>query len=167
MKRVRIVPSPEMARSPRIWTTPGGVASPLDVGRDARGEVAVVGAQHLGGRPDATTRPSRAARRGRRRARPRPGRGRRTGACPRRGELADAAQALALEGLVADGEHLVEQQDVGLDVEATAKPSRMYMPRRVGAHGLSMNASSSANAMIVVEPLVDLPRGRPWMAAFM
>jgi hypothetical protein len=41
---------------------------------------------------------------------------------------AHAVEALALERLVADGEHLVDEQDVGVDVDATAKPRRTYMP---------------------------------------
>ena len=32
-------------------------------------------------------------------------------------ELVHAVQALALEGLVADGEHLVDEQHVGIDVD--------------------------------------------------
>ncbi len=43
-------------------------------------------------------------------------------------ELSDAVHALALEGLVADGQHLVDQQDSGSTCTATAKASRTYMP---------------------------------------
>ena len=47
----------------------------------------------------------------------------------------DLAEALALELLVADGEHLVEQQHVGLDVRGDGEAEPHVHPRRVGAHG--------------------------------
>ena len=49
-------------------------------------------------------------------------------------ELEDLAEALALERLVADGEHLVEQQDVGLDVRRDREAEPHVHPRRVRAH---------------------------------
>ena len=48
-------------------------------------------------------------------------------------ELGDLAEALALELLVADGEHLVEQQHVGLDVRGDREPESHVHARRVGA----------------------------------
>ena len=49
-------------------------------------------------------------------------------------ELEDLAEALPLERLVADGEHLVEQQDVGLDVRGDREAEAHVHPRRVRAH---------------------------------
>ena len=43
-------------------------------------------------------------------------------------ELPDLVHALALEGLVADGEDLVDEQEVGIEWTATANASRTYMP---------------------------------------
>ena len=50
-------------------------------------------------------------------------------------ELGDLAEALALELLVADREHLVEQQHIGLDVRRDGEAEPHVHPRRVGAHG--------------------------------
>ena len=64
-------------------------------------------------------------------------------------ELQDLADALALERLVADSEHLVQQQDVRVArATAIAKPSRMCIPDEYVRTGRSMNRSSSANATI-------------------
>jgi hypothetical protein len=49
-------------------------------------------------------------------------------------EVEDLAEALALEGLVADGEHLVEEQDVGLDVRRDRKAEPHVHPRGVRPH---------------------------------
>ena len=43
-------------------------------------------------------------------------------------ELLDPLDALALERLVADREHLVDEKDVGVDVHRDREPSRTYMP---------------------------------------
>ena len=50
-------------------------------------------------------------------------------------ELGDLAEALALELLVADREHLVEQQDVGLDVRGDGEAEAHVHPGGVGPHG--------------------------------
>ena len=50
-------------------------------------------------------------------------------------ELEDLPEALALERLVADGEHLVEQQHVGLDVRGDREAETHVHPRRVRPHG--------------------------------
>ena len=50
-------------------------------------------------------------------------------------ELGDLAEALALERLVADGEHLVEQQHVGLDVRRDREAEAHVHPGRVRPHG--------------------------------
>ena len=49
-------------------------------------------------------------------------------------ELEDLAEALALEGLVADGEHLVEQQDVRFEMRRDREAEAHVHPRRVRAH---------------------------------
>ena len=49
-------------------------------------------------------------------------------------ELEDLAEAPALELLVADGEHLVEQQHVGVDVRRDREAKPHVHPRRVRAH---------------------------------
>ena len=49
-------------------------------------------------------------------------------------ELEDLAEALALERLVADGEHLVEQQDVGVDVHRDREAKPHVHARGVGAN---------------------------------
>ena len=49
-------------------------------------------------------------------------------------ELGDLAEALALELLVADGEHLVEQQHVGANVRGDGEPQTHVHPRRVRTH---------------------------------
>jgi len=43
-------------------------------------------------------------------------------------EVGELLVALALELLVADGEDLIDQEDVGVDVDATENPRRTYMP---------------------------------------
>ena len=48
-------------------------------------------------------------------------------------ELEDLAEALALELLVADREHLVEQQHVGLEVRRDREAEPHVHPRRVRA----------------------------------
>ncbi len=49
-------------------------------------------------------------------------------------EVADLAEALLLERLVADGEHLVQQQHVGLDVHRDREAEPHVHPRRVRPH---------------------------------
>ena len=49
-------------------------------------------------------------------------------------ELGDLPEALPLELLVADGEHLVEQQHVGLDVRRDREAEAHEHARRVRAH---------------------------------
>ena len=49
-------------------------------------------------------------------------------------ELEDLAEALALERLVADGEHLVQQQHVRLEVRGDREAEAHLHPRGVGAH---------------------------------
>ena len=46
-------------------------------------------------------------------------------------ELVDAVEALALERLVADGQHLVDEQHVGVDVHRDRETEAHVHPRRV------------------------------------
>ena len=46
-------------------------------------------------------------------------------------ELLDPAQALRLEQLVADGEHLVDEQHVGVEVDGDGEPEAHVHARRV------------------------------------
>ena len=46
-------------------------------------------------------------------------------------ELPDPAQALGLEQLVADGEHLVDEQHVGIEVDGDGEAEAHVHPRRV------------------------------------
>ena len=53
-------------------------------------------------------------------------------------ELEDLAEALALELLVADGEDLIQQQDVGIDVRRNREPqARVHAGPGVGSSGVS------------------------------
>ena len=63
-------------------------------------------------------------------------------------ELRELVEALVRKRLVADREHLVDEQHVRIDVMATANPRRMYMPDEYVFTGASMKSSSSANATI-------------------
>ena len=49
-------------------------------------------------------------------------------------ELGELVEALVGEALVADGEHLVDQQDVGIDVDRHRKAEAHVHARRVGLH---------------------------------
>ena len=49
-------------------------------------------------------------------------------------ELGDLAKALSLEVLVADREHLVEQEHVRLDVRSDGETESHVHPRRIGPH---------------------------------
>jgi hypothetical protein len=50
-------------------------------------------------------------------------------------DLAHLPEALALEGLVADGEHLVDDQDVRLEVRGDGERQAHVHPARVALHG--------------------------------
>ena len=49
-------------------------------------------------------------------------------------ELVDPVEALALEGLVADREHLVDEQHVGVDVDGDREAEAHVHARRVVLH---------------------------------
>ena len=81
-------------------------------------------------------------------------------------EVTDPAVALLREGLVADREHLVEQQDVRLDVHRHREPEPQYMPDEYVLTGWSTNPSSSANATISARCSSMSAREMPNIAAF-
>jgi hypothetical protein len=78
-------------------------------------------------------------------------------------ELEDLPEALALERLVADGEHLVEQQHVGLDVRGDREAEAHVHPREYVRTGRSMKSSSPANATISSSFSRIVARRRPWI----
>ena len=65
---------------------------------------------------------------------------------PSRWNAADPVEASGLEGLVADGEDLVDQHDLGVDVHRAREAEAHEHARRVELHPVSMKSSSSANA---------------------
>ena len=73
-------------------------------------------------------------------------------------ELEDLAEALALEGLVADGEDLVEEQDVGVEVRGDREAEPHVHPRRVGAHRPVDRVLELGERDDLVEALADLAR---------
>ena len=79
-------------------------------------------------------------------------------------ELEDLAEALALERLVADREHLVEQQHLGLDVRGDREAETHVHPRRVRAHRQVDEVLEPGERDDLVELLADRgPRARPWI----
>ena len=74
-------------------------------------------------------------------------------------ELADLVQALPREGLVADGEDLVDEEDVGVDVDRHGKPEPRVHARRVGLDRRVDEALHLREGHDVVEALLDLAPG--------
>ena len=79
-------------------------------------------------------------------------------------ELEDLAEALALERLVADREHLVEQEHVRVQVRRDREAEPHVHPRRVGAHGPVDRLLELGERDDLVEALADLgaARARRW-----
>ena len=71
-------------------------------------------------------------------------------------ELADATDALRLEHLVADGEHLVDEQHVGIEVDRHGETEAHVHPRRVVLHRLVDELGEVGEGDDVVEDPVDL-----------
>ena len=71
-------------------------------------------------------------------------------------ELEDLAEALALEGLVADGEDLVEQEDVRVEMRRDREAEPHVHPRGVGAHGPVDRLLELGEGDDLVEALADL-----------
>ena len=70
-------------------------------------------------------------------------------------ELEDLPEALALERLVADGEHLVEEEHVRLDVRRDREAEPHVHARRVGAHGQVDEVLEPGERDDLVELLAD------------
>ena len=68
----------------------------------------------------------------------------------------DPALALLLEGLVADGEHLVEEQDVGLDVHRDREAQTQVHAGRVGLDGLVGEVLQLGERDDLVQVFVDV-----------
>ena len=75
--------------------------------------------------------------------------------------LEDPPQALALEGLVADGEHLVQQQHVGVDVRGHGEAEAGVHARRVGPHRVVDEGLQLREGDDRLHPLVDLAAREP------
>ena len=71
-------------------------------------------------------------------------------------EREDAAEALPLEGLVADGEDLVEQQDVRVEERGNGEAEAHRHPRRVRAHRAVDRMLELGERDDLVEPLLDV-----------
>ena len=67
-----------------------------------------------------------------------------------------AVQALALEGLVTDGEHLVDEQHVGIDVDRDREAEPDVHPGRVVLHLLVDEPLELGELDDVVEPRIDV-----------
>ena len=71
-------------------------------------------------------------------------------------EVADPAEALLLERLVADGEHLVEQQHVGLHVHRDREAEPHVHPGGVGPHRHVGEGLELGEGDDLVQVLVDV-----------
>jgi hypothetical protein len=74
-------------------------------------------------------------------------------------ELADLVEALAGEGLVTHRQHLVDQQDVRVDVDGHREAQARVHARRVGLDGRVDEALQLGEGHDVVEALLHLPAG--------
>ena len=73
-------------------------------------------------------------------------------------ELADLVQALAREGLVAHGQHLVDEQHVGVDVDGHREAEAHVHARGVGLDRRVDEALQLGEGHDLVEALLDLAR---------
>src|SRR4029450_9386396 len=71
-------------------------------------------------------------------------------------KLEDPVDALALEGLVPDGEHLVEQQDLCVHVDGDREPEAHVHPSGVRPYRQIDEALELAQFPNPVEPAIDL-----------
>ena len=76
-------------------------------------------------------------------------------------ELADPLHALGLERLVADGDDLVDQQDVGIHVDRDGEAEADVHARGVVADRVVDEVFDTGEGNDVVELAVDLPGGEP------
>ena len=75
---------------------------------------------------------------------------------PRGLELLDLAHAPVLEGLVPDGQHLVDQEDVGVHRDRDREAEPHVHPRRVGLDGAVDEGLEPGEGDDLVEPRPDL-----------
>ena len=79
-----------------------------------------------------------------------------TSVAPRGDLLGDARLALALEGLVADGEHLVDEQHVGVEVRGDREAQAQEHARRVRRHRRVDEVAELGERDDRVQALLDL-----------
>src|SRR5689334_16680426 len=72
-------------------------------------------------------------------------------------QLGEALEGAMRERLVADGQHLVHEQDVGIRMRRDRKPEPYRHPGRVGLHGLVEEVLDPREADDLREPARDLP----------
>ena len=133
------------------------------------GEQRVVAAQRLvRSSPSYSTRPSRSrTARSHRRSTAAASCETKTIVPPRLLELEDLAEALALKRLVADGEHLVEQQHVGLEVRRDGEAEPHVHAGRVRPHRQVDEPLELGERDDLVESLARRTRRlRPWIEPF-
>ena len=80
--------------------------------------------------------------------------------------LGDPVQALALERLVADGEDLVDQQDVGVQVRDDREPEPQEHPRAVRLHRHVDELAQLGELDDAVDALLDVLAPKPCSAPF-
>ena len=76
-------------------------------------------------------------------------------------ELLHSAEALGLEGAVAHGQHLVDEQRSGVDVDGHGEPEPHEHPRRIELHRSVDEVVELGEGDDVVEALADLFVGQP------
>ena len=75
--------------------------------------------------------------------------------------LGELLVALALEGLIADRQHLVDQQDVGVDIDGDREPEPDVHARRVVLHRLVDEGADAGEVDDLVEAAPELLLGEP------
>ena len=74
-------------------------------------------------------------------------------------EFRELVEALVREALVADGQHFVDEQHVGVDMDRDRKPEAHVHARRIGLHGRVDELAQLGELDDLVEPLLNLPFG--------
>ena len=79
---------------------------------------------------------------------------------PARLELLDLADAAMLERFVADGQHLIDQQDVRVDGDRDREPKPHVHARRIGLDGVVDEGLEAGERHDLVEPRANLRAGK-------